>query len=278
VKTSLLSIIVCPDCRSTIRLVQADPSAVDKSEVINGMLECDGCGRSFVVRRRIPQLLPRHLAAAQQQEMEARDEQVDAYDGNIPLMLFGVVEIPYTFNLLDLSPNDAVLEAGCGTGRMSEKLAKQVKLLVSVDFSLQSLMQNEIKLEASGLKNFHLIQADLCNLPLKDSLFDRALSCQVLEHVPTDVLRKKAVSEIKRIVKPGSTVVISAYQHSKWTKDKEGEHDGGIPYFRFTESELTDLLETSFSLNSISGVLVYLYVAQCTRPLETAEAEAVSVA
>jgi len=266
VRTSLLSIIVCPDCRQSIKLVQGDPSSVDKNEVVNGMLECLGCGRSFVIRRRIPQLLPKHLAAAQQQEMEARDEQVEEYDSNIPLMLFGLVEMPFTFNQLDLNSSQSLLEAGCGTGRMSEKLAKQVKSLVSVDFSLKSLMENEIKLEASGLKNFHLIQADLCNLPLKDGLFDRALSCQVLEHIPTDELRKKALSEISRTVKPGSTVVISAYQYSRFTKDKEGEHDGGIPYFRFTEEELTELLAASFTLNSVSGLLVYLYVAQCIRP------------
>jgi SAM-dependent methyltransferase len=186
--------------------------------------------------------------------MEARDEQVEEYDSNIPLMLFGLVEMPFTFNQLDLNSSQSLLEAGCGTGRMSEKLAKQVKSLVSVDFSLKSLMENEIKLEA------------LCNLPLKDGLFDRALSCQVLEHIPTDELRKKALSEISRTVKPGSTVVISAYQYSRFTKDKEGEHDGGIPYFRFTEEELTELLAASFTLNSVSGLLVYLYVAQCIRP------------
>jgi ubiquinone/menaquinone biosynthesis C-methylase UbiE len=231
------------------------------------MLECEECRRNFVIQRRIPQMLPKHLDSSQKKEMSARDDQVEEYDGNIPLMLFGIVEIPYTIQQLDLYQSAAMLEAGCGTGRMTEQLACKVKELVSVDFSFKSLVQNELKLQGSRVKNVHLIQADICNLPLKSALFDRAISCQVVEHVPSDELRIKAVSEITRTVRPGSTVVVSAYQHSKWSKDKEGEHDGGIPFFRFTEEELTRLLETSLEVNAVSGLLIYLYVAQCRKPL-----------
>jgi ubiquinone/menaquinone biosynthesis C-methylase UbiE len=200
-------------------------------------------------------------------EMTARDDQVDQYDANIPLMLFGAVEIPYTINLLDLSSGDSLLEAGCGTGRMSSRLASHVKELIAIDFSAKSLVENDVKLQAAGAKNVHLIQADICNLPLKSELFNKAVSCQVLEHVPTEELRQRAVEEITRSVKPGSTVVISAYQHSRWTKDKEGEHDGGIPYFRFTEEELSSLLQTTLDVQSISGLLVYIFLAKCMRPI-----------
>lgn len=233
--------------------------------MINGVLECIGCRRIFTVQRRIPNLLPRHLAAAQMQEMIARDDQVDEYDGNIPLTLFSMVEIPLVVHLLDINPTFTMLEAGCGTGRMTTRFAALVRHLISIDFSSKSLQQNEIKLQAAGIQNVDLIQADICHIPLKSELFDRAVSCQVLEHVPTHVLRERAVSEVARTVRPGNTVVVSGYQHSKWTNDKSGEHEGGIPYYRFTESEFRELLETSLSVMSISGILVYLYVAQCIR-------------
>jgi ubiquinone/menaquinone biosynthesis C-methylase UbiE len=266
VRLSLLTLLACPDCRSELELVQGDP--VSAGVVITGVLECTGCRRTFTIQRRIPRLLPRHLDAAQKQEMSARDDQVEMYDANIPLLAFGLVEVPYTVHCLDINPAHTLLEAGCGTGRMTTKLAGLVTQLVSVDFSVKSLIQNELKVQTAGCQNVHLIQADICHLPLKDSYFDRAVSCQVLEHIPTAELREKGVGEITRTVKPGGRVVISAYQHSRWTKDKSGEHDGGIPYFRFTEDELRQLLETSLEVKLVSGALIYLFVASCFRPFK----------
>ena len=192
--------------------------------------------------------MPRVLPQAQKQEMAARDEQVSEYDANLPLTLLSLVEIPLTLSRLEVTSNHRLLEAGCGTGRMTPKLAQSAGEVVAVDFSLASLRENAIKLQTTQVTNVHLIQGDLCHLPLKSDQFDRAVSCQVLEHVPTPDLRNIAVAEIARSVKPGANIVISAYQHSRWTQDKEGEHEGGIPYFRFTRDEFADLLGTQFAV------------------------------
>ncbi len=65
------------------------------------------------------------------------------------------------------------------------------------------------------------------------------------------------------------TLVLSAYKHSLLTRcfsQKEGMHDGGIPFFRFTKSEMRETLGAQFDVHSITGLLVYLYLARCTRP------------
>ena len=43
---TLLEIIVCPDCRSSLRLEEADPAAPE--------LVCQGCGLAYPVRDGIP--------------------------------------------------------------------------------------------------------------------------------------------------------------------------------------------------------------------------------
>jgi len=264
---SLLEILACPDCGGDLKLVQGDPAA--DGVVVNGMLECERCTRSFVVQRRIPQLLPKHLDKMQRSEMAARDEQVDDFDNNIPLFLFGLAEIPFTLQKLGIGRSDRVLDAGCGTGRMSEKIAAGAKELIAVDFSFKSLLQNDIKLQASGATNYHLIQADICHLPLKSLYFDRVVSSQVLEHLPTDALQRKAIQEMNRVAKFGASIVVTAYRFSRWSKEKQGEHDGGIPFIRFTEEELISLLTTALTVDSISGILVYVYVALCSKPIES---------
>ena len=46
------------------------------------------------------------------------------------------------------------------------------------------------------------IKADICNLPLKDNIYDYILCNHVLEHVDNDI---KAMSELFRVLKKGGT-------------------------------------------------------------------------
>jgi SAM-dependent methyltransferase len=264
-RTSLLALLACPDCGGDVELAQGDTIIDD--DVVNGVLECTGCNRDFIIQRRFPLMLPKAFDALQKAQMAAWDSQLDATDSNLGVIALGMVEVPMLVHALDLDPDYTLLDAGCGTGRMSVQLAGLVKELVCVDFSLKSLEETDRKLRAGTVRNVHLIQGDICHLPLKKMLFGRALASQVLEHIPTSELRDLAVAEIGRTVLPGSTIIISAFQHSMFSKEKSGEHSGGLYYLRFTEHELTELLEKSLDVKSVSGLLVYLYLATCSRPL-----------
>ena len=261
---SLLPLLASPETRSPLILTVRQR---DGEEITDGSLT-DDAGNVYPIQDGIPRLLPLALLDAQKSEIAARDAQVGDYDAMTFLNHFGKVEIPLTLRALRPLPTDILLEAGCGTGRMTRVLSPTVRELVAIDFSFESLRVNRRKLIAAGAANVHLVQADLCRLPFADCTFERIVSCQVLEHVPGPAARAAAVSSLHAVLKPGGTLALSAYKHSLLTRafsQKEGSHDGGIPFFRFTKSEMRDILGAKFTVHSITGALVYLYLARCSK-------------
>ena len=262
--TSLLPLLASPETGGPLTLTVRQR---DGEEISDGSLT-DEAGHVYPIQDGIPRLLPRELRDAQKSEIAARDAQVGDYDRMAFLNWFGKVEIPLTLRALEPSPSDLLLEAGCGTGRMTRILSQNVREIAAIDFSFESLRVNRRKLFAAGIGNVHLIQADLCRLPFAGCVFDRVVSCQVLEHVPGPEARAAAVQSLRHVLKPGGTLALSAYKHSLLTRafaQKEGQHDGGIPFFRFTKSEMRKTLATQFTVHSITGALVYLYLAKCSK-------------
>jgi len=272
-----LDLLSCPDgCCSAIEVAEG---RWERDNLDKGVLACGQCGRRFAVEEGIARMLPADLASAspaststesekKRTEMQARDAQVGDYDRMWHLNLFGLIEIPAMLANLSLRRDHLLLEAGCGTGRMTPKFAARSRHLVCIDFSWESLRACRIKLRRKGITNVDLVQADICRLPLRSGAFDRVVSGQVLEHIPTEEAREAAVADLARVLKPGGNLVISAYQYSSLTRlfcEKEGEHAGGIPFFRFTREELRGLLSRHFRVESVTGALVYHYIARCGR-------------
>lgn len=264
-------------CDSELQLFPNTP--VDNESIESGYLQCS-CGRKYSIEYGIVRMLPAELEASSESnacdesvlrkhsEIKARDAQVEDYDRMWYLTLFGKIEIPFTLRRLNLHPDSILLEGGCGTGRMTKEFAARCGRLISIDFSWESLRSNALKLRSAGVTNVDLIQADLCNLPLKSEVFDRVVSCQVLEHIPSMECRGSAVSELNRVMRQDGRLVISAYRHSLLTRcfgEKEGEHDGGIYFFRFAREELHDLLSQHLKVNEINGAMVYHFTASCRK-------------
>ncbi|MCX6376511.1 MAG: methyltransferase domain-containing protein [Armatimonadetes bacterium] len=281
-KRDLVPLLRCPTgCASELSL-RADERA-STPEILSGAVVCRDCGREYPIQRSILRMLPHdltsdtavvpashhdHATIHKRSEMKARDSQTRAYERMWHLNLFGRIEIPITMRPLRLSRHHNLLEAGCGTGRMTRSFAGKCDRLVAVDFSLRSLQRNRANLRRRGVKNVDLIQADLCRLPIRAEAFDRVVSCQVLEHIPTVESRESAVRELARVLRKGGRLVLSAYQHSLLTSlfgEKEGEHAGGIYFYRFDRRELRRLLERALEVRSITGILVYHYIASCRK-------------
>jgi SAM-dependent methyltransferase len=267
VRDELLALLTCPE----------DGGALVgwNGRAESATLSCAACGREYPVVDGLPRLLPdslrveattEHEPGEKRREMAARDAQVGQYDRNLPLRLFSVPEIPLTLRYLAPEPDHLLLEGGCGTGRMTPHFADRVRGLLCIDFSVGSLRAARAKLAPELAAKTLFVQADLSHLPLAPGAFDRVGSFQVLEHLPTHDTRRRAVSELSRVLKPrtsGGRLALSAYRWGppvSLVAAKSGHHDGGIPFFRATWPELSALFAPHLDVEQHTAALLYHFL------------------
>ncbi|PQV65372.1 Methyltransferase domain-containing protein [Abditibacterium utsteinense] len=196
-----------------------------------------------------------------QSERLARDDQAEDYDAMISMKMLALVEIPTYKRALQSETGSVLLEAGCGTGRLTHVFAQIAPEVVAVDMSRESLVRNRVRHHARTYNPVHYVHADLTHLPLQDGVFGRCAHAGVYEHIPSQALRLQFLSHARRTMKPGGTLMLSAYRYGGVTKlfEKEGEHDGGIPFFRFTPDELKSEVESAFKVEKfISNLGIYM--------------------
>jgi|GEM_PF-474675 len=202
-----------------------------------------------------------------ERERAARDDQAEDYDRLLSIKVLDWFERPVYRRVMSAVPNMLVLEAGCGTGRFTSLFAESAGELISVDMSRDSLLRNRARHVGKTASTVHWIQADLTHLPLKDDIFGAIAHVGVYEHIPSRDLRLQFLEHAKRVLGQDGTLLLSAYRYNGLTKyfEKEGEHDGGIPFFRFTEQELRDEVETYFTIEEFRenlGVYMSMVVAR----------------
>jgi SAM-dependent methyltransferase len=110
-----------------------------------------------------------------------------------------------------LEPGAVVLDAGCGTGNHSVRLAGRGYRTAAVDISEGALRQARsaaLELGLSGRLSF--LCQELENLSFRDAAFD-ALYCRgVLMHVPD---WRTALKNLIRVLKPGGRVFLQESNH-----------------------------------------------------------------
>jgi SAM-dependent methyltransferase len=136
-------------------------------------------------------------------------------------------------SLVDLLHHDTasdagsnVLEAGCGVGAQTVTLARNSPhaRFTSIDVSAESLAIAQAEVEAAGLTNVALAQADVFDLPFPPASFDHVFVCFLLEHLSRPVA---ALATLRRLLHPGGTITViegdhgSAYFHP----DSEAAHE-----------------------------------------------------
>jgi SAM-dependent methyltransferase len=118
-----------------------------------------------------------------------------------------------------------VLEAGCGVGAQTIILAKNSPgaFITSIDISESSLAAAKQKIMAADLKNVHFQHADLFNMEFAPESFDHVFVCFVLEHLSRPLA---AVKALKRVLKPGGTIVSIEGDHGStfFYPDSEAAH------------------------------------------------------
>jgi SAM-dependent methyltransferase/uncharacterized protein YbaR (Trm112 family) len=194
-------------------------------------------------------------------ERKARDDQAEDYDQMLSMKMLGLIEIPNYRKALTQETSSVLLEAGCGTGRLTHIFSEIAPEVVAVDMSRESVVRNRARHHGRTKNPVYYVHADLTHMPLKDGVFGRCAHAGVYEHIPSQELRLKFLSHARRTMQTGGTLMLSAYRYGGITKmfEKEGEHEGGIPFFRFTADELKGEVESSFKIEKfIDNLGIYM--------------------
>jgi SAM-dependent methyltransferase len=111
------------------------------------------------------------------------------------------VDAPAVDAILDTLPAGDALDAACGTGRFSVRLAARGHRVVGVDSSPEMLELARAKVPGG---EFHL--GELHNLPVRDASVDLVVCALALAHVPD---LAPVMAQFARVVRPGGHVVIA---------------------------------------------------------------------
>ncbi|MBA3943102.1 MAG: methyltransferase domain-containing protein [Herpetosiphonaceae bacterium] len=188
-------LLQCPTCSSRDLYVEADG------------VHCLCCQTVYPFGDGFVDLMPRTAAfgyvskyVTEEAEMA---EELDYRDLAPPLLAAGVRE-RILRRLLRFRPSDIFLDNGCGNGRFGVWYAPAVALSVGSDPA--TLYADEAK------QLLALAKADARRLPFADDVFDKALSVDVLEHFPLDVI-DDYLRETARVLRPGGR--LAAFSNTK---------------------------------------------------------------
>ena len=120
--------------------------------------------------------------------------------------LVDALETECAFSLFTPAPGMRVLDAGCGTGNFSMKMAALGAHVEGVDLSAPMIGYAQEKAATSEYADqLHFQLGDLYQLPFPDHSFDAVLSMAAFEFIHDD---QRALDEFLRVVKPGGHVLI----------------------------------------------------------------------
>lgn len=105
-----------------------------------------------------------------------------------------------------VSKDDVVLECACGTGLLTLPMAQICKELVATDYSDGMLKQ--VSKKVAGYSNTKIQKASILEIPFEDNKFDVVVAANVIHLLDEP---EKALSEMKRVCKPGGKLVIPTY-------------------------------------------------------------------
>jgi len=223
-------------------------------------LECPVCAALYpVVDGIVVFLTAEQLSDQEEKERNFRSEESVRYD-DMYAGYTDLVEVPTVVRRLG-QPSGPILDAGCGTGRITEALVPLGQPIVAVDYSEACLRRMQHRTAGAPVL---AVQADLRRLPLRSGTMSAGISIEVHSH-QRDGQRDTYLAELSRVLAAGGPLSISTLNYNlvfrAWKALGNDEARMGqqvlgndYPYRRFDREEFRRELAAYFEVEELTGI------------------------
>jgi SAM-dependent methyltransferase len=208
-KPRLLEYLVCPSCRTALRL---EGERVSEGEIAEGDLVCvsAACGNRYPIIDFIPRLLPGVRTRA---DLTANYAASFGFQWN-SFQWERAEDREEFFQITDLTPDDlrnkVIVAVGCGGGRFMKYLGEYASDLIGFDYSVAVDKAREL---AGKWPSTHFVQGDAHHPPLRDGTCDFLYSHGVLHHTPDT---SKGFRALVPLVRDGGDLYLAVFRRAIW--------------------------------------------------------------
>lgn len=137
------------------------------------------------------------------------------YDFHTRLMGLGVNQTnsKMIVQMANIKTGDKVLDVGCGSGNLTltaKRYSGRSGSVYGIDASAEMIDVARKKAMQTGMDAMFDV-ALIEKLPFEDATFNIVISRLVMHHLPDD-LKRQALAEIFRVLKPGGTIFLADFQ------------------------------------------------------------------
>lgn len=129
--------------------------------------------------------------------------------GNIQLKSMNKEHTPVSLwglKHLNISPDDVILDIGCGGGMNINRMAQGAKKVYGVDYSIERVnLSKEVNEDLIKEGRVEVHEGNVMDLPFEDNSFDIVTAFETVYFWPDIV---KSFGEVKRVLKPGGMFLI----------------------------------------------------------------------
>tara|TARA_B100000401_G_C52770416_1_gene702929 strand:- start:392 stop:1363 length:972 start_codon:yes stop_codon:yes gene_type:complete len=211
-KKTLLNYICCPVCSGEFKAVSIHS---EKEEIINGKLNCKNCDMTYPIIRGLPIILDEVGKMKNTKNAFSTQWRILSKGGFEKNTIYSqeekeeLNEFKKTFELnkWDQLNGKLILDAGCGSGRLSSNVAQKAKdsTVIGIDISDGAVVANERAMKST---NHHVVQCDINNLPFRKDLFHVIWSQGVIHHTQNTY---KSFKKLLEIIDPKGQIYILLY-------------------------------------------------------------------
>ena len=202
---NLLDNLICPKCQG--QLISENDS-----------FACRDCSQLYEVKNNIPFLLEYEGKGFIDESADALINRLKVFFKKSPF-LFRVLSFIFGVSFVGKTANQAIENIGEG------------KIIVNLGSGVNVVREDAVNIDFYPFRNVDIV-ADAGRLPLKDSSVDAVVCESLLEHVADPA---KVILEIKRVLKPGGLVYITAPFIA-------GFHSSPSDYYRWTKQGLREMM------------------------------------